>query len=114
MIDNQSGYFQIALGLLLTVLCCVGAVSAFIRRPETNHNIKVLLSGLLLFLGYLLFSAIFGILSSSLLFTPVMAFLGGEKGLFRLSLVAFLFTAFVYVLFALIFKIPFPSDLLFG
>ena len=111
-IDNQSGYFQIALGLLLIVLCCAGAIIAFIRKSENNNNMKVLFSGLLLFLGYLILSGIFGILSSALLFTPVMAFLGGERGLLRLSLVTLLFTAFIYVTFALIFRIPFPSDLL--
>lgn len=102
------------MGLLLIILCCTGAIIAFLRKAENNNNIKILFFGLLLFLGYLIISGILGILSSSLLFTPVMAFLGGERGLLRLSLVTLLFTAFVYVIFALIFKIPFPSDLLFG
>ena len=111
--------------MLLAVLACILLVRSFLVRgraawPERPVLLKVLLM-ILLVLGYVAgfvglgeyaYDALWpggtGFCSATLIFLVLAQVLTGCRGPWRILLIAGLMTAFLYLVFALLFNVPLP------
>ena len=117
--------FPTGVTVLLAVLACILLVRSFLVRgraawPERPVLLKVLLM-ILLVLGYVAgfvghgeyaYDALWpggtGFCSATLIFLVLAQVLTGCRGPWRILLIAGLMTAFLYLVFALLFNVPLP------